>query len=101
MRVQVLSMRLSVADQFIKSGMYKTILVVGAEIQSTAIDATTRGRNTAVIFADGAGAAILQPSDKPGFFPRICIPMAGLPKNFMCAIRAAAAKEKNVNLNRF
>ncbi|HNV30672.1 MAG TPA: 3-oxoacyl-ACP synthase, partial [Cyclobacteriaceae bacterium] len=46
---------LSVADQFIKSGMYKTILVVGAEIQSTAIDATTRGRNTAVIFADGAG----------------------------------------------
>lgn len=57
---------LSVADQFIKSGMYKTILVVGAEIQSTAIDATTRGRNTAVIFADGAGAAILQPSDKPG-----------------------------------
>jgi 3-oxoacyl-[acyl-carrier-protein] synthase III len=57
---------LSVADQFIKTGMYKTILVVGAEIQSTAIDATTRGRNTAVIFADGAGAVILQPSDKPG-----------------------------------
>ena len=57
---------LSVADQFIKSGMYKTILVVGAEIQSTAIDVSTRGRNTAVIFADGAGAAILQPSDKPG-----------------------------------
>lgn len=57
---------LSVADQFIKTGMYKTILVVGAEIQSTALDLTTRGRNTAVIFGDGAGAAILQPSDKPG-----------------------------------
>jgi 3-oxoacyl-[acyl-carrier-protein] synthase III len=57
---------LSVADQFIKTGMYKTILVVGAEIQSTALDITTRGRNTAVIFGDGAGAAILQPSDKPG-----------------------------------
>lgn len=57
---------LSVADQFIKTGMYKTILVVGAEIQSTAIDLSTRGRNTAVIFADGAGAAVLQPSDKPG-----------------------------------
>ncbi len=57
---------LSVADQFIKSGMYKTILVVGAEIQSTAIDMTTRGRNTAVIFADGAGAVILQPTDQPG-----------------------------------
>jgi 3-oxoacyl-[acyl-carrier-protein] synthase-3 len=57
---------LSVADQFIKTGMYKTILVIGAEIQSTALDVTTRGRNTAVIFGDGAGAAILQPSDKPG-----------------------------------
>jgi 3-oxoacyl-[acyl-carrier-protein] synthase III len=57
---------LSVADQFIKTGMYKTILVVGAEIQSTALDLTTRGRNTAVIFGDGAGAVILQPSDKPG-----------------------------------
>lgn len=57
---------LSVADQFIKTGMYKTILVIGAEMQSTAIDMTTRGRNTAVIFADGAGAAILQPADKPG-----------------------------------
>lgn len=57
---------LSVADQFIKTGMYKTILVVGGEIQSTALDITTRGRNTAVIFGDGAGAAILQASDKPG-----------------------------------
>lgn len=57
---------LSTADQFIKSGMYKTILVVGAEIQSTALDVSDRGRNTAVIFGDGAGAAILQASDKPG-----------------------------------
>lgn len=57
---------LSVGDQFIKSGMYKTVLVVGAEIQSTALDITTRGRNTAVIFGDGAGVAILQASDKPG-----------------------------------
>ena len=57
---------LSVADQFIKTGMYKTILVVGAEIQSTAIDVSTRGRNTAVIFADGAGAVVLRASDKQG-----------------------------------
>lgn len=57
---------LSIADQFIKTGAYKTVLVVGAEIQSTALDVTTRGRNTAVIFGDGAGAAILQASDKPG-----------------------------------
>jgi 3-oxoacyl-[acyl-carrier-protein] synthase-3 len=57
---------LSTADQFIKTGMYKTVLVVGAEIQSTALDVTTRGRNTAVIFGDGAGAAVLQRADKPG-----------------------------------
>jgi 3-oxoacyl-[acyl-carrier-protein] synthase-3 len=57
---------LSIADQFIKTGMYKNVLVVGAEIQSTALDITTRGRNTAVIFGDGAGAAILQASDQPG-----------------------------------
>lgn len=57
---------LSVADQFIKNGTFKTALVVGAEIQSTALDMTTRGRSTAVIFGDGAGVAILQPSEKPG-----------------------------------
>ena len=54
---------LSVADNFIKAGMYKTILVVGAEIQSSALDKTTAGRNTNVIFADGAGAMIVQASD--------------------------------------
>lgn len=57
---------LSIADQFIKTGMYNTVLVIGAEIQSTALDISTRGRNTAVIFGDGAGAAILQPAAKPG-----------------------------------
>jgi 3-oxoacyl-[acyl-carrier-protein] synthase-3 len=57
---------LSIADQFIKTGMYKTVLVIGGEIQSTALDITTRGRNTAVIFGDGAGAAILQASDRKG-----------------------------------
>ncbi len=54
---------LSIADQYIKTNTYKTILVIGAEIQSTALDFTTRGRGTAVIFGDGAGAAILQASD--------------------------------------
>lgn len=57
---------LSTADQFIKTGMYKNILVIGAEIQSTALDVSTRGRGTAVIFGDGAGAAVLQASDEPG-----------------------------------
>lgn len=51
---------LSTADQFIKSGMYKTILVIGAEIQSSALDKTSAGRNSNVIFADGAGAVILK-----------------------------------------
>ncbi len=50
---------ISVADQFIKTGMYKNILVVGAESQSGLLDKTTRGRNMAVIFGDGAGAAVL------------------------------------------
>src|SRR5690554_7471101 len=51
---------LSVADQFIKTGMYRCILVVGAEIQSSALDKSTEGRSSAVIFADGAGAAVVQ-----------------------------------------
>ena len=51
---------LSIADQFIKTGMYKTVLVVGSEIQSTLMDKTTEGRGVAVIFGDGAGAAVLQ-----------------------------------------
>lgn len=57
---------LSVADQFIRTGMYKNVLVIGGEIQSTALDLTTRGRNTAVIFGDGVGATILTASDEPG-----------------------------------
>lgn len=50
---------LSVADQYIKTGMYKNILVIGSEVQSSGLDMTTRGRNVSVIFGDGAGAAIL------------------------------------------
>ena len=57
---------LSVADQFIKTGMYKNILVVGAEKHSFGLDFSTRGRNVSVIFGDGAGAVVLQPTDKAG-----------------------------------
>ena len=56
---------LSVADQYIKTGMYKNILVIGAETQSPALDMSTRGRNMAVLFGDGAGAAIISRSDNP------------------------------------
>jgi len=53
---------LSVADQFIKTGMYKNILVVGSEKHSFGLDFSTRGRNVSVIFGDGAGAVVLQPA---------------------------------------
>ena len=56
----------SVADQFIKTGMYKNILVVGSEKHSFGLDFSTRGRNISVIFGDGAGAVVLQPTEKQG-----------------------------------
>ena len=55
---------LSVADQFIRSGMYKNVLLVGAEIHSFGLDFSTRGRNVSVIFGDGAGAVVLQPTEE-------------------------------------
>ncbi|MBC7587841.1 MAG: ketoacyl-ACP synthase III [Chitinophagaceae bacterium] len=54
---------LSVADQFIKTGMYKNILVIGSEKHSFGLDLSTRGRNISVIFGDGAGAVVLQPTE--------------------------------------
>ncbi|HRN56103.1 MAG TPA: beta-ketoacyl-ACP synthase III [Agriterribacter sp.] len=59
---------LSTGDQFIKSGMYKNILVIGSEKHSFGLDFSTRGRNVSVIFGDGAGAVVLQPAtaDKQG-----------------------------------
>jgi 3-oxoacyl-[acyl-carrier-protein] synthase-3 len=54
---------LSVADQFIKTGMYKNILVIGAENHSGGLDFNTRSRSVSVIFGDGAGAAVLTRSD--------------------------------------
>jgi len=50
---------LSVADNFIKTGMYKNVLVIGSELHSRGLDKTTRGRSVSVIFGDGAGAAVL------------------------------------------
>ena len=57
---------LSVADQFIKTGMYKNILVIGSEKHSFGLDFSTRGRNVTVIFGDGAGAVVLQATEKEG-----------------------------------
>jgi 3-oxoacyl-[acyl-carrier-protein] synthase-3 len=53
---------ISVADQFIKSGMYKNVLVIGSEKHSFGLDFSTRGRAISVIFGDGAGAVVLQAS---------------------------------------
>lgn len=50
---------ISVADQYIKSGMYKNVLVIGSELHSHGLDMSTRGRGVSVIFGDGAGAAVL------------------------------------------
>ncbi len=50
---------MSTADQFIKTGMYKNVLVIGAEYHSNGLDKTTRGRGVSVIFGDGAGACVL------------------------------------------
>jgi 3-oxoacyl-[acyl-carrier-protein] synthase-3 len=50
---------ISIADQYIKTGMYRNILVVGSELQSIGLDMTTRGRGVSVIFGDGAGAAVI------------------------------------------
>lgn len=47
------------ADQFIKTGMYKNVLVIGSEYHSGGLDMTTRGRNISVIFGDGAGAVVM------------------------------------------
>ncbi len=57
---------LSVADQFIKTGMYKNILVIGSENHSGGLDKTTRGRNVSVIFGDGAGAVVLSATEEEG-----------------------------------
>lgn len=50
---------LSVADQYVKTGMYKHVLVIGSENHSGGLDFSTRGRGVSVIFGDGAGAAVV------------------------------------------
>lgn len=56
---------LTVGDQFVKTGLYKNVLIVGSEMQSMGLDFSTRGRNVTVIFGDGAGACVLQPENDP------------------------------------
>lgn len=57
---------LSVADAYVRTGSFRRVLVVGQEVQSTRMELSSEGRNTAVIFADGAGAVLLGPTDETG-----------------------------------
>jgi 3-oxoacyl-[acyl-carrier-protein] synthase III len=54
---------LQMADAFIRTGMYRRVLLVGAELHSHSLDFTTRGRDVTVLFGDGAGAMVLGPAD--------------------------------------
>lgn len=55
---------LSIADQFIRSGKYKNILLIGSELMSRLVD--WDDRTTCILFGDGAGAMVLGASDEPG-----------------------------------
>lgn len=57
---------LSIAEQYIKTGMYKNILLVGSEVHSTGLEFNDTGRHVTVIFGDGAGAAVIQPAEEEG-----------------------------------
>jgi len=57
---------LAAADGFVRTGTARTVLVIGAEIQSTALNLSTAGRDMAVLFGDGAGAVIVQATEEPG-----------------------------------
>jgi 3-oxoacyl-[acyl-carrier-protein] synthase III len=54
---------LSIADQFIRTGMYDHVLVVGAEVHSKGLDISTRGRDVSVLFGDGAGAVVVSATE--------------------------------------
>ena len=67
-----------------QNGVYKNILLVGSEMHSMGLDFTTRGRNVTVIFGDGAGAVVLQPTtqEAEGYWLPTCMQMVPMQKNF-------------------
>lgn len=56
---------LATADSMVRSGMARCVLVVGAEVHSSGLDLSTRGRDVSVLFGDGAGAAVVAAADGP------------------------------------
>ncbi|MFN8280771.1 MAG: beta-ketoacyl-ACP synthase III [Saprospiraceae bacterium] len=91
---------LSIADQFIRTGQYKNILLVGAEMHSMGLDYTTRGRNVTVIFGDGAGAVVLQPSESPGIL-RTCLHADGTHAEELAFINPGAHGGYHLGVERF
>ena len=62
---------LATADAFVRAGQYRCVLVIGAEVQSTGLNLTTAGRDMAVLFGDGAGAAVVEPAGQPGILASV------------------------------
>ena len=87
---------LSVADQFIKTGMYNNVLVVGSEIHSSGLDFSDKGRAVSVIFGDGAGAVVLSPSesDKQGILSTHLHADGELAKELACLTPSSSKKER-------
>jgi 3-oxoacyl-[acyl-carrier-protein] synthase-3 len=56
---------LSIADAYIRSGVYRHVLVIGSEVQSTGLDRTPEGRTVGVLFGDGAGAVVVSAREEP------------------------------------
>ncbi len=55
---------LATADAFVRTGRYRNVLVVGAEVHSSALDFSMAGRHVTVLFGDGAGAAVVSPTEE-------------------------------------
>ena len=91
---------LSVADQYIKTGMYKNILVVGSEIHSSGLDFSDEGRHVSVIFGDGAGAAVVQPSeDNERGILTTHIHADGEQAEHLCVIAPHASSKSGINID--
>lgn len=75
------SYALSIADAFIRAGVYQKILVIGAEVFSRILD--FQDRTTCVLFGDGAGAVVLEASDQPGILAS-ALHADGSQRNILC-----------------
>ncbi|OAI14052.1 3-oxoacyl-ACP synthase [Methylomonas lenta] len=84
---------LSIADQYIKSGFCKTVLVVGSEVCSRIVDWTDRG--TCILFGDGAGAVLLTASDALGILSTHIHSDGGYEDLLYCPNPQVAAESKN------